>query len=178
MTTITDVRREVTVAGTPERAFDLFTNHMAEWWPAEHHLAGSPVVAMTVEPRVGGRIYDSCEDGSDSVWGQVTEWDPPAGFTFAWMITGTWQLETDVEKASRVSVTFAAEGDRTRVAWCTRISGGCPRAVRAWQTRSVLPTAGVRDCSASPSSSRSDLSGMSVALIGEIGSRGAVLSRP
>ena len=26
MTTITDVRREVTVAGTPERAFDLFTN--------------------------------------------------------------------------------------------------------------------------------------------------------
>jgi uncharacterized protein YndB with AHSA1/START domain len=116
MTTITDVRREVTVAGTPERVFDLFTNHMAEWWPAEHHLAGSPVVAMTVEPRVGGRIYDSCEDGSDSVWGQVTEWDPPAGFTFAWMITGTWQLETDVEKASRVSVTFAAEGDRTRVA--------------------------------------------------------------
>ena len=41
MTTITDVRREVTVAGTPQRAFDLFTNRMAEWWPAEHHLAGS-----------------------------------------------------------------------------------------------------------------------------------------
>ena len=79
MTTITDVRREITVAGTPERAFDLFTNHMAEWWPADHHLAGSPVVAMTVEPRIGGRIYDSCEDGSESVWGQVTEWDPPAG---------------------------------------------------------------------------------------------------
>jgi hypothetical protein len=116
MTTITDVRREVTVAGTPKRAFDLFTNHMAQWWPAEHHLAESPVVAMTVEPRVGGRIYDSCEDGSESAWGQVTEWDPPAGFTFAWMITGTWQLETDVEKASRVSVTFVAEGDRTRVA--------------------------------------------------------------
>lgn len=115
MTTITDVRRDITVAGTPERAFDLFTNHMAEWWPADHHLAGSPVVAMTVEPRVGGRIYDSCEDGSESVWGQVTEWDPPAGFTFAWMITGTWQLETDVDKASRVSVAFTAEGDRTRV---------------------------------------------------------------
>ncbi len=81
MTTITDVRREITVAGTPERAFDLFTNRMVEWWPADHHLAGSPVVAMTVEPRIGGRIYDSCEDGSESAWGQVTEWDPPAGFT-------------------------------------------------------------------------------------------------
>jgi uncharacterized protein YndB with AHSA1/START domain len=115
MTTITDVRREVTVAVAPERAFDLFTNRMAEWWPAGHHLATSPVVAMTIEPRVGGRLYDTCEDGSDSVWGRVTEWNPPAGFTFAWMITGTWQLETDVEKASRVTVTFAAEGDSTRV---------------------------------------------------------------
>ena len=115
MTTITDVRREVTVAGTPERVFDLFTNHMAEWWPAEHHLAGSPVVAMTVEPRVGGRIYDSCEDGSESVWGQVTDWDPPSHLGFAWMLTAAWQLETDPEKASRVSVSFAADGDNTRV---------------------------------------------------------------
>ena len=70
---------------------------------------------MTVEPRIGGRIYDSCEDGSESAWGQVTEWNPPAGFTFAWMISGTWQLETDVEKASRVSVAFIADDDRTRV---------------------------------------------------------------
>jgi uncharacterized protein YndB with AHSA1/START domain len=115
MTTTTDVRREVTVAGTPQRAFDLFTKRIGEWWPAEHHLATSPVVKMTVEPRIGGRLYDTCEDGSDAVWGEVTEWDPPARFTFAWMITGTWQLERDVEKASRVTVTFTAEGDRTRV---------------------------------------------------------------
>jgi uncharacterized protein YndB with AHSA1/START domain len=115
MTTTTDVRREVTVAGTPQRAFDLFTKCIGEWWPAEHHLATSPVVKMTVEPRIGGRLYDTCEDGSDEVWGEVTEWDPPARFTFAWMITGTWQLERDVEKASRVTVTFTAEGDRTRV---------------------------------------------------------------
>jgi len=115
MTTATDVRREITVAASPERAFDLFTNHMAEWWPSEHHVASSPVIAMTVEPRVGGRVYDSCEDGSDSAWGQVTEWDPPTRFGFAWMITNTWQLETDVEKASRVAVSFIPEGDRTRV---------------------------------------------------------------
>ncbi|MDT2009814.1 hypothetical protein FXW78_49840 [Rhodococcus opacus] len=87
MTTLTDVRREISVSGSPERAFDLFTNHMAKWWPAEHHVATSPVTAMTVEPRVGGRIYDSCEDGSESAWGHITEWDPPAGFAFAWMLT-------------------------------------------------------------------------------------------
>ena len=115
-TTSTDVRRQITVATSPQRAFELFTNHMQQWWPPEHHVAAAPVVAMIVEPRVGGRLYDRCEDGSESAWGQVTHWDPPNGFAFAWMLTSTWQLETDVEKASRVSVSFTAEGDNTRVA--------------------------------------------------------------
>lgn len=38
MTTTTDVRREVTVAGTPQRAFDLFTKRIGEWWPADHTI--------------------------------------------------------------------------------------------------------------------------------------------
>jgi uncharacterized protein YndB with AHSA1/START domain len=113
--TSTDVRREITVATSPQRAFELFTNHMQEWWPAEHHVATASVVAMIVEPRVGGRLYDRCEDGSESAWGQVTQWDPPKGFAFAWMLTSTWQLETDVEKASRVSLSFSPEGEQTRV---------------------------------------------------------------
>jgi hypothetical protein len=29
-TTSTDVRREITVAASPQRAFELFTNHMHE----------------------------------------------------------------------------------------------------------------------------------------------------
>ncbi|MBV8966914.1 MAG: SRPBCC family protein [Mycobacteriaceae bacterium] len=115
MTTITDVRREITVAGPPERAFDLFTNHMTEWWPPDHHVATSPVVATLTESHVGGRVYDRCADGSESVWGRVIEWDPPVRFAFAWMLTSTWQLETDVEKASRVSVSFVADGNNTRV---------------------------------------------------------------
>jgi uncharacterized protein YndB with AHSA1/START domain len=114
-TTSADVRREITVKVSRERAFDLFTNHMHEWWPAEHHIATSPVVAMTVEPGVGGRLFDQCEDGGESVWGQVTEWDPPSRFCFGWMLTSTWQAETDVEKASRVSVSFIPDGESTRV---------------------------------------------------------------
>ncbi len=115
MTTTTEVRREVTVAGSPARAFDLFTNYMIRWWPPEHHVATSPVVEMTVEPHVGGRIYDTCADGGESAWGQITEWDPPTRFAFGWMLTSTWQPETDVEKASRVSVTFTADGEKTRI---------------------------------------------------------------
>jgi uncharacterized protein YndB with AHSA1/START domain len=115
VTTALDVRREITVPGSPARVFDLFTNHMSQWWPAAHHIATSPIVGMTVEPEVGGRIYDSCEDGSESVWGRITEWEPPARFAFAWMLTGTWQLETDIDKASRVSISFQADGGQTRI---------------------------------------------------------------
>jgi uncharacterized protein YndB with AHSA1/START domain len=115
VTTTTDVRREITVPGSPERVFDLFTNHMIEWWPAEHHVLTSPLVSMTLEPRVGGRVYDTGEDGSECAWGQITEWHPPSGFAFGWMLTSTWQAETDIDRASRVSVSFTADGDRTRV---------------------------------------------------------------
>ena len=44
MTTVTDVRRDVTVAGTPQRAFDLFTERIGEWWQADHHLGPQPLV--------------------------------------------------------------------------------------------------------------------------------------
>lgn len=68
-----------------------------------------------VEPLVGGRIYDSSEDGSESVWGQVTEWNPPSQLGFAWMITASWQPDADIEQASRVSVSFNPDGANTRV---------------------------------------------------------------
>lgn len=42
MTTITDVRREITVGGTPERAFDLFTTT----WPN-----GGPPSTIWRDPR-------------------------------------------------------------------------------------------------------------------------------
>ena len=110
-----EVRREIVVAGSPDRAFRLFTERIAEWWPADHHLAGTDVVGMRVESEVGGGIVDLYADGSECVWGRVTAWNPPTGFGFAWMIDGTWQIETDVERASRVTVEFLATPEGTRI---------------------------------------------------------------
>ena len=49
------VRKTIVVNAEPEHAFAVFTKNMGQWWPKEHHIGGSPIVAVIVEPRAGGR---------------------------------------------------------------------------------------------------------------------------
>lgn len=111
-----EVRHEVVVPGTPERAFTTFTERMGDIKPKEHNLLGSPIVTTTFEPRVGGHIVDRAEDGSECRWARVLVFDPPERLVFSWDIGPTWQLETDPANASEVELRFTAAGDdRTRV---------------------------------------------------------------
>jgi uncharacterized protein YndB with AHSA1/START domain len=110
------VRREVVVKGTPEHAFAVFTGRFDAIKPREHNMLGSPIVETVLEPRVGGRILDRGEDGSECAWARVLAFDPPHRFVFAWDIGPTWQIEADPDNASEVEVRFLAEGpDHTRV---------------------------------------------------------------
>jgi uncharacterized protein YndB with AHSA1/START domain len=110
------VRTTVTVEAPIQRAFDVFTEGMASWWPAEHHILQAELADMTFEPRVGGHIVDRGVDGSECRWARVLSYEPPRRVLFSWDITPQWQLETDPAKASEVEVLFHAEGpDRTRV---------------------------------------------------------------
>ena len=58
--------------------------------------------------RLGRSIVERSGDRV-SVWAEVTEWDPPGALGF------TWHPGTDPAKATRVRVTFSAEGDQTLV---------------------------------------------------------------
>ena len=110
------VQRHIVVNGTPERAFAVFTQRFDAIKPREHNLLGSPIVETVLEPRVGGRIVDRGEDGSECAWARILAYDPPGRLVFSWDIGPTWQLEQDPENASEVEVRFIAEGaDRTRV---------------------------------------------------------------
>ena len=71
------VRKTVVVNAEPEDAFAIFTKNMGRWWPKEHHIGGSPMVAVVVEPRNGGRWYEKDEDGSECDWGTVLVYEPP-----------------------------------------------------------------------------------------------------
>jgi uncharacterized protein YndB with AHSA1/START domain len=110
------IQKSITVDAPVERAFDVFTQEMASWWPPEHHLLDAPLGEMVVEPRVGGDIYDVGTDGSTCRWARVLEYDPPSLFVFSWDINLQWEIETDLDRTSEVAVTFTAEGEsRTRI---------------------------------------------------------------
>jgi uncharacterized protein YndB with AHSA1/START domain len=112
----TVVQRHVVVSGTPAQAFEVFTQRFDTIKPPEHNLLGSPIAETVLEPRVGGRIVDRGEDGTECVWARILAFDPPDRLVFTWDIGPTWQLEEDPDNASEVEVRFLADGpDRTRV---------------------------------------------------------------
>ena len=108
--TIEAVRKERTLACSPERAFRAFTEEMAAWWPlVTHSVGGEDAVGVTVDGRVGGEITEQLRDGSTSVWGTITAWDPPRRLAF------TWHAGTDPGQATAVEVTFEPAGDGCRL---------------------------------------------------------------
>jgi uncharacterized protein YndB with AHSA1/START domain len=105
----TTVRSSIVVEAPIDRAFAVFTEDMASWWPPEHHLLQGPLAAMVFEPRVGGQIYDKGVDGSECHWARVLAYEPPHLVTFSWDISMAWQVETDPARTSEVEVRFVAE---------------------------------------------------------------------
>lgn len=92
------VRTSVFVPLDREAAFRLFTEQMATWWPLEthsvHHADASGVV---VEPHVGGRVYETTDDGRTAEWGVVGAWDPPSRLAMSWYPGHTPDLATQLE---------------------------------------------------------------------------------
>jgi len=112
----TAVTTSLVVDAPAERAFAVFAEDMAGWWPPEHHIIEAPLADMVLEPRVGGRIYDVGTDGSGCRWARVLAYEPPNRIVFRWDISLQWQVETDHAKTSEVEVRFIAEEpNRTRV---------------------------------------------------------------
>ncbi len=112
----TTVTETITVEAPVERAFHVFTQEMASWWPPEHHLIQGTLEEMVVEPRAGGAIYNVATDGSRCQWARVLAYEPPQRFVFSWDISTDWTVETDLARTSEVEVRFVAESpSRTRV---------------------------------------------------------------
>jgi len=116
MTDTTAVTTTIVVDAPAHRAFSVFTDDIAGWWPPEHHILQAPLASMVFEPKVGGHVYDVGTDGSECRWGTVLAYEPPHRVVFSWNITLQWQLETDPGRTSEVEVRFVPEGGRrTRV---------------------------------------------------------------
>jgi uncharacterized protein YndB with AHSA1/START domain len=110
------IRHHIVVDAPVERAFRMFTEQFGDFKPREHNLLSVPIAETVFEPRVGGHIYDRGVDGSLCKWARIVAYEPPNRVVFTWDIGPTWQLETDLARASEVEVRFVAESVvRTRV---------------------------------------------------------------
>jgi len=107
------VKKTLTVAAPPEKAFEVFTAGFGRWWPASHSIGESPLKEAIIEPGVGGRWYGLLEDGTENPWGDVLDWEPPHRVLLAWRIGGDWKYDPDL--LTEVEVVFTAEGQGTRV---------------------------------------------------------------
>jgi hypothetical protein len=110
------ILKSAVVPTTPERAFEVFTEEMASWWPyATHSVEGSSdgdTAPKTVVFETGpnGRVYEIMSTGEEAHWANVIAWDPPHRFVLDWKLNPSGAIAT-----TEVEVRFAPEGDGTRV---------------------------------------------------------------
>lgn len=112
--TVAPIVRRVAVKAVPARAFELFTGHMARWWPGGRTVGQKPFVDIVVEPHQGGRWFERDADGHETQWGSVLAWEPPGRLLLAWQLTARFTY--DPAFMTEVELTFApAAGGGTLV---------------------------------------------------------------
>ena len=107
---IDPVAKTLELGVTPEKAFDLFTNHMGRWWPlTTHSVSTDDARDVRVDGRIGGTLREVTGDGVEHEWGVITIYEPGARIQF------TWYPGLPEEAGTNVDVRFDATGSGTRV---------------------------------------------------------------
>ena len=104
------IEKSMLVPCDPARAFQAFTAEIAQWWPLKTHSVGqAKAQTVRIEPAVGGRVYETAEDGRTCDWGRILTWSPPSGFSM------TWHPGRSADTQQVVELSFIAEAGATRV---------------------------------------------------------------
>ncbi len=109
--TLDPLLKTLELACAPDHAFTVFCDHVEIWWPlARFSITEERAQALTIEGKVGGRIFETDDDGAEHDWGRLTLWDPPGAVAFS------WHPGKPADLATRVCVRFEAlPEDRTRL---------------------------------------------------------------
>ena len=89
-----------------EHAFATYTGRIGEWWDPSYTANRETLQAVTIEPRVGGRVYATHSDLGEHDWGEVTVWEP------GHRLVHTFTLAQSPQHSSEVSVEFVPNEDR------------------------------------------------------------------
>jgi hypothetical protein len=116
----------------PVAAFQLFTEKIGAWWPADRRHTQDP--ASEIFLLESGRFFERARDGREVELGHVRSWDQPNRIVLDFFIA------TGPEKPTEVEIAFAAKGGGTQVTvmhrpkpssatlWTER----APRYARSW----------------------------------------------
>jgi hypothetical protein len=104
---IEPIRLSFDVACPRERAFEVWTGRISQWWPADHTVSAEADLTVVLEPRPGGRIFERTSAGIEHDWGEVTIWEPPLRFGYL------WHLRRDRADATEVEIHFVERGGAT-----------------------------------------------------------------
>lgn len=111
---VDDILLEHLVPGLPEQAFAAFVDHITSWWPASFTFTLAELDTIIIEPRPGGRWYETSTAGDEIDWGVVTACDPPYRLALTFQLSATRTL-VPRERASEVSFEFTEREDGTAV---------------------------------------------------------------
>lgn len=108
---IEPITKTMTVARSQDETFRFYTERLNDWWPKKTHSIGQEkVTRVDMEPRKGGRIFETQEDGTEVQWGEVLVWDAPN------KVVHSWHLGRGEEKATEVEIALTAISENeTRV---------------------------------------------------------------
>lgn len=100
------------VAGTPERAFEVFTRDVALWWRPNGLFRFTPRSPGVIgfQGEAGGRFVETLADGKVFEIGRIRDWTPGRRLVFGWRCAGFGP-----DMVTEVEVLFEPVGDETRV---------------------------------------------------------------
>lgn len=128
LATDTSIVAEVTVDVPAERAFEVFTWGIADYWLDRMTLAGNIGIANeTTKPilelSTDGRLYERTQLESDYgpygvefEWARVVAFQRPQFIHISWRVNGDHTFNFDPERAAQVHITFVPTNEnQTRV---------------------------------------------------------------
>lgn len=100
------------VAAPPERAFQVFTRDIGEWWQPNDLFAFTrgKTGRLAFEPGHSGRLIETYADGSVFEVGRIRVWQPPRRLVLSWR-----QASFTTAQETEVRIRFDPVGDGTRV---------------------------------------------------------------
>lgn len=90
-------------------AFRIFVEEIDQWWRQglKYRVGGGERRSVLhLEPRLGGRLFETLGEDHVVQTGELTEWSPPDGFVLRWR-----GVNYAPDEQTRVSVRFQAQGE-------------------------------------------------------------------